>query len=144
MVCISPKRITDEDICKACRESIIAIEGVFLLKANDDCLVIKVYSQYDMEVSIPVGFVFCLLVVFEHFLWKMYITFTDIVGEMRIDLAYSIWNLDLSKMDAVVSMFSDNVLYQIKGSSKVMLIMNEEKQLPEWVFMGRVKRVHRK
>ena len=42
--------------------------------------------------------------------------FTDVVGEKRIDLAYPIRNLDLSSKDvAVVSMFGDNVQYQIKN-----------------------------
>ena len=43
----------------------------------------------------------------------------------------------MSKEVAVVSMFSDNIQYQIKEPLKVMLIMNEEKQLPEGVCMGR-------
>ena len=34
-------------------------------------------------------------------------------------------------------MFSDNVQYQKREPLKVLLIMNEEKQLPEWVFMDR-------
>ena len=58
----------------------------------------------------------------------MYITITDVVGEKRrIDLAYLIQNLDSSKEVANVSMFSDNIQYQIKEPLKVMLITNEEK-----------------
>ena len=67
----------------------------------------------------------------------MYITITDFVGEERIGLAYPIRNLDSSKEVTIVSMFSDSVQYQIKEPFKVHLIMNEEKQLPEGVFMDR-------
>ena len=57
----------------------------------------------------------------------MYITTTDIVGEKRIDLAYLIQNSDSSKEVGVVSMFSNNVQYQVKEPLKVLLIMNEER-----------------
>ena len=57
----------------------------------------------------------------------MYITTTDIVGEKRIDLAYLIRNLDSGKEVGVVSMFSNNVQYQVKEPLKVLLIMNEER-----------------
>ena len=67
----------------------------------------------------------------------MYITITDVVGEKRIDLAYLIWNLDSSMEVAIVSMFSDNVQYQINELLKVLLIMNKERQLLEGVFTGR-------
>ena len=67
----------------------------------------------------------------------MYITITDIVGEKSIDLAYLIWNLDWSKEVTIVSVFSDNVQYQIREPLKVLLIMKEDKQLPEGVFMDR-------
>ena len=90
-----------------------------------------------MEVSTPVGFALCLRAMFEHFLEKMYTTITDVVGEKRIDLAYLIQNLDSSKEVAFVSMFSDNVQYQMKEPLKVMLIMNKEKQLLEVVRTGR-------
>ena len=59
------------------------------------------------------------------------------MGEKRIDLAYPIWNLDSSKEVAVVSMFNNNVQYQIKEPLKVLLITKEKKWLPEGVFMGR-------
>ena len=42
----------------------------------------------------------------------MYITITDIKGEKRIDLAYSIQNFDSSKEIAVIRMLSHNVQYQ--------------------------------
>ena len=59
----------------------------------------------------------------------MYITITDIVGEKRIDLIYLIQNLDSSKEVAIISMFSDNIQYQIREPLKVLLIMNKENQL---------------
>ena len=62
---------------------------------------------------------------------------TDTVGEKRISPAYPIQNLDSSKEAAVVSMFSDNVQYQLTNPLKVLLITNEEKQLQERVFMDR-------
>ena len=65
----------------------------------------------------------------EHF--KMYIMINDIVGNERIDLAYPIQNLDSSKEVAIISIFSNNVQYQIKEPLKVLLITNEEKQLPD-------------
>ena len=73
-------------------------------------------------------------VVLEHFLKKVYITITDIVGEKKISLAYPIGNLDSSKEVTVVSMFSDNVQYQIREPLKVLLIKNVEKLLPKRVF----------
>ena len=60
----------------------------------------------------------------------MYITITVAVGEKRIDLA----SLIRGKEVAVVSMFSDNVQYQIKEPLKVMLLTNEETWLLEGVF----------
>ena len=83
------------------------------------------------------GFVLSFRVVLEHFLQKMYITITDVVGEKRTDLAYPIRNLDLSKEVTIINMFSDNVQYQIREPLKVLLITNDGKQLPEGVFMDR-------
>ena len=36
-----------EDIQKAVRESIIAVEGVILVNTNDDRLIVKVFPQHD-------------------------------------------------------------------------------------------------
>ena len=63
----------------------------------------------------------------------MYVTITDIVSEKRISLNYPIWG----KKAVIISMFSDNIQYKIKETLKVLLITNEEKWLPEVVFMGR-------
>ena len=53
----------------------------------------------------------------------MYITVTDVVGEKRTDLADLIWGKEV----AVISIFNDNIQYQIRQSLNVLLIMNEEK-----------------
>ena len=57
----------------------------------------------------------------------MYITISDIVGKKRINLTYLI----RGKKVVVVSVFSNNIQNWIKEPFKVMLIMNEEKQLPK-------------
>ena len=43
----------------------------------------------------------------------MYIMINNVVGEKRVDLSYSIQNLDSSKEVAVIGMFSNNVQYEI-------------------------------
>ena len=43
----------------------------------------------------------------------MYITIKDVIGEKRIDLAYPIKNFDSSKEIAVITMFSDNIQYEV-------------------------------
>ena len=63
----------------------------------------------------------------------MYIMITAIVGEKPISLTYPIWDKEV----AIVRAFSDNIQYRMKEPLKVLLIMNEEKQLLEGVFMGR-------
>ena len=55
--------------------------------------------------------------------FKMYVMITDIVGEKRIDLTYPIRGQEV----VVISMFSDNIQYQIKEPLKVLLITNKEK-----------------
>ena len=67
----------------------------------------------------------------KHF--KMYITIIDIVGEKKIDLAYLI----RGKKVAIIIMFSNNVQYQIREPLKVLLIINEEKELLKGTFTGR-------
>ena len=62
---------------------------------------------------------------------------SHIVGEKKIDLTYPIRNLDSSSEVTVVSMLSNNVQYQIKERLKVLLIINEERQLLEGVFTDR-------
>ena len=48
----------------------------------------------------------------------MYMTATDVVGEKRIDLAYPVWGKEV----AIISMFCDNIQYQIMESLNVLLI----------------------
>ena len=44
----------------------------------------------------------------------MSITISDVIGEKRIDLSYSIQNFDSSKEVAVIRMLSDNIQYKIE------------------------------
>ena len=123
--------IIDDDIGKSHRESIIVIRGVILLNANDNDLVVKVLPQHGLEVLTSIWLVLNFQIMLKHF--KMYITITDIVGERRINVAYLIQGKEV----AAISMFSDNVQYQIREPVKVLLIMKKERQLPEGVFMDR-------
>ena len=50
----------------------------------------------------------------------MYITISNIKGEKRIDLSYSIQNFDPSKEVAVIRMLSNNVKYEILELRAVM------------------------
>ena len=43
----------------------------------------------------------------------MYVTINNVIGEKRIDLAYPIKNFDSSKEVAVVSVFGDNIQYEL-------------------------------
>ena len=63
----------------------------------------------------------------------MYITITDVMGGKRIDLAYPIWGREV----AIVSMFSDNIQYQIQEPLNVLLITSKEKLLLKEKFTGR-------
>ena len=67
----------------------------------------------------------------KHF--KMYITITDIIGEKRVDLSYPIRGNEV----AVISVFSDNIQYQIREPVKALLIKNEERQLLKGTFISR-------
>ena len=62
----------------------------------------------------------------------MYITVIDVVGEKRVILAYPIWGKEV----AVISMFSDNIQYQMRESLNLLLIMNEETLLPKRKLTG--------
>ena len=50
---------------------------------------------------------------------KMYITIDDVIGEKTIDLSYPIQNFNSSKKVAVISMFSDNIQYQVTETFKI-------------------------
>ena len=90
----------------ACRESIIAIQGVISNDANDDHLVVKIFPGHDLEVLASIRLVFSFQIMLKHF--KMYITITDIIAEKWIDPAYLIQGKEV----AIVSVFSDNIQYE--------------------------------
>ena len=54
----------------------------------------------------------------------MYITINDIIGEKRIDLSYPIHS---GREIAVVSMFNDNVQYQLLKLRSVMDLISDTK-----------------
>ena len=60
----------------------------------------------------------------------MFITVNDIIGEKRIDLAYSIQNKEVT----VVIMLSDNVQYWLKEPMKILLKTGEEMVLTKGVY----------
>ena len=59
----------------------------------------------------------------------MYITIHNIIGEKTIYLSYPIRNFDSSKEIAVVSMFSDNIQYEMKKPLKLNLLGSSIKQV---------------
>ena len=68
----------------------------------------------------------------------MYITISNIKGEKRIDLSYSIQNFDSGKEVAVIRMLSDNVKYEILKLRAVMdPISNTKKMIPSRTYAGR-------
>ena len=68
----------------------------------------------------------------------MYITINNIKGEKRIDLSYSIQNLDSGKEIAVIRMLSDNVKYEILKLRSVMdPISDTNKMIPSGTYSGR-------
>ena len=68
----------------------------------------------------------------------MYITINNIKGEKRIDLSYSIQNLDSDKKITVIRMLSDNVKYKILKLRLVMdPISDTRKMIPMGAYAGR-------
>ena len=67
----------------------------------------------------------------------MYITIDNIIGEKRIDLSYSIRNFDSSKEIAVVSMFSDNIQYEITKPLGLKLMDGSKKQVLNKTYSSR-------
>ena len=63
----------------------------------------------------------------------MYVTINDIIGEKRIDLSYPIKGKEI----AVVSMFSNNVLYWLQGPIEVLLEMGKKIVLTKGVYMDK-------
>ena len=72
----------------------------------------------------------------------MYIAINDIIGEKRIDLSYPIHSVE-ERLGAhrveipIVSMFSNNVQYWLKGHLKVQLKSGEEIMLNKAVYMDK-------
>ena len=68
----------------------------------------------------------------------MYITVSNIKGEKRIDLSYSIQNFDSDKEITVIRMLSDNVRYEILKLRLVMdPISDTKKIIPKEAYAGR-------
>ena len=68
----------------------------------------------------------------------MYITITNVKGEKRIDLSYSIQNFDSGKEITVIRMLSDNVKYEILKLRAVMdHISDAKKTIPSGTYAGR-------
>ena len=69
----------------------------------------------------------------------MYITINNIIGEKRINLSYSIRNLDPSKEVAVISMFSNNVQYKIIKPHRIISSISpgNEKRILSRTYAGR-------
>ena len=68
----------------------------------------------------------------------MYITINNIKGEKRIDLSYSIQNLDSDKEITVIRMLSDNVKYEILKLRSVMDPISDLKKLiPSGTYASR-------
>ena len=64
----------------------------------------------------------------------MYIRIINIAGEKTIYLSYPIRNFTSNKEIAVVSMFSDNIQYEMKEPLELKLIGNDEKQIPNGAY----------
>ena len=67
----------------------------------------------------------------------MYITINNVIGEKRINLSYPIQNFGSSKEVAVVSMFSDNIQYEMTEQFNLKLIDCSEKQILNGSYMKR-------
>ena len=66
----------------------------------------------------------------------MYITINDIKGKKRIDLSYSIKNFDFAEI-ATVSLFSDNIQYNVKKLRSVRdKISNSKMLIPSGTYAG--------
>ena len=59
----------------------------------------------------------------------MYIAINDVIGEKMIDLSYPIQNFDSGKEIAVVSMFSNDIQYEMTEPFNLKLIDGSEKQI---------------
>ena len=69
----------------------------------------------------------------------MYITINDVIGKKMINLSYSIQNFDSSKEVAVVSMFSNNIQYEMTETFNLKLIDGSEKQILNGSYTKKTK-----
>ena len=60
---------------------------------------------------------------------KIYVTINDTIGDKVIDLSYPIQNFDSSKEVAVVSMFSNNIQYEMTKPFNLKLIDGSKNQI---------------
>ena len=60
-----------------------------------------------------------------------------IIGEKTIDLSYSIQNFDSIKEIAVISMFSNNIQYEMTEPFKLKLMGGSEKQVLNKTYTSR-------
>ena len=68
----------------------------------------------------------------------MYITINSIIGEKRIDLSFSIHSFNTRKEIAVISVFSDNIQYEVvKPHTIVDDISGDKKLIPSKTYAGR-------
>ena len=67
----------------------------------------------------------------------MYITINDVIDKKMIDLSYPIYSFNQEKEIAVISMFSDNIQYEMKESFKLKLIDGSEKQVLKKTYTTR-------
>ena len=68
----------------------------------------------------------------------MYITINNTIGKKRIDLSYPIKNFDSSKKIAVITMFNDNIQYEIGKPHTIMVPISDTKKLiPSKTYAGR-------
>ena len=120
--------IINKNIWKSCRESILG--------TNDYRLFYKDLYQIKFEginLQTSIWLIISFWIISKHF--KMYITINDIIGEMTIDLSYPIHS---DKEIAVITMFSDNVQYQILKLRAVMDPISDTKKLiPSKMYAGR-------
>ena len=67
----------------------------------------------------------------------MYITINNTIGKKRIDLLYPIKNFDSSKKISVITMFNDNIQYEIAKPRTIMVPISDTKKLiPSKMYAG--------
>ena len=131
--------IINKNIQKSHRESII-FHGT-----HNYSLFIKIFAREYLKVMTSIWLIISCWIISKHF--KMYITINDVIGEKTIDLSYPIHcgrealvlapHLAVGSCStevAVVSMFSNNVLYWLQGPIEVLLKMGKKIVLNKGVY----------